>query len=469
MADVIPMRRDAEPASVPPFDAIAEATVLADILLGGSEHFGRVRDFLRAEHFYSEAHRQIFAAMSIAAESSEPIDTTTVLTRLKQAGRVEQVGGSAYIVELLNSTAAVNNVVPHARIVHDRWRERQAIATAQRIAAQGYLGVTDTQAYLDGAVRSLGSIARASVVAKGESNVEAIKRILRAASERSEAKTKVPLGIATGLAEYDDEWGGLHGGEVTTFVARPKVGKTSLALQLLATVTRQRLGVLMFSQDSPRDDLLTDLLSHEAKVDSKAFRKGDLSVAEWERITSAASALGTRTFWIDDTRSIHVGQVRARALATADDALRQERVPLGLIIVDYIQQLAAAPGFEHRKKHEYIGHAANEIKTLARTLKIPIVVLAQQKRDDRGEPVYEAADCSEIEKECDNLFFIEKTSPRTRKLRCALVRRGAQRSIDLSFDGPSRTFSEAKLEADSRRFVDHGPSVDPRLPPEADE
>jgi replicative DNA helicase len=441
-------------ARPPPHDLEAEATTLSDLLIHGTEALGRVKDFLRAEHYYLGRNSYVYASILAVAEAGSPVDVTTVGSHLRQVGRIEQVGGLAYLTEIMQGTAAVQNIVTHARIIHDRWRDRQIIATAQRIASRGYLGVEDTQAYADDAVRSLASVARMSVVKAVESNVDTIKRILAAAQARAESKTKVPLGIPTGLSAYDDEWGGLHGSEVTTVVARPGVGKTSLALQLLATIATSGIGVHMFSQDSPRDDVVTDLISHVAKVDSKRFRKGELTGPEWNRIAEAASTVGTWSFTIDDSRKIHVGQIRARALAAADDAMRKDRRPLGLVIVDYIQQLVAPPGMERARKHEYIGHAASEIKTLARNLRIPVLVLAQQKRDYQNKAVWEAADCSEIEKEADNLFFMARPSDDKRRLRCFKVRRGARREIALAFDGPSRTFSDAALEADSRRYVD---------------
>lgn len=449
-------QRDNAEACLPPHDLIAEETVLADLFLGGASHLALVKDFLRDEHFYSEGNRRIYEAMLAVDSSGEPIDTTTVMSLLRQWNRVSQVGGWERVTMLLDSSAPVSNIVPHARIIHDRWRERQTVHAAERIAAAGRLGIDDTQAYVDDAVRTLSDIARASVTARVESNVDAIKRILASISERSSAKSKVPLGIPTGIGGYDEEWGGLHGSEVTTVVARPGVGKTSLAIQMLARVTARGLGVLLFSQDSPRDDLLTDLISHVAMVDSRRFRKGELDTAEWGRITAASSEIGQRRFWIDDSRKIHVGQVRARAISTADDAIRKDRVPLGLVIVDYVQQLSPAPEMLGRKKHEYVGHAASEIKTLARSLRVPILELAQQKRDYNGKPVFEAADSSEIEKECDNLFFLERTSSTTRRLRCEKVRRGARMNLDLAFDGSTRTFSDARLEAESRKYVDRG-------------
>jgi replicative DNA helicase len=459
-AEVIPLHRETTPAleRTPPMDLHAEATVLSDIVLGGREHFDQVKDFLRPEHFYGGAHRLVFQAMCDEAAAGNALDAAIVLSRLKQQGRIEQLPDGAMFLRLhiVDVTPAVANVVPHARIIHDRWRERQAVHTCMRIAEQGYLGVEDTQNYLDEATRSLAGIARLSVTGRIESNVETVKRLLAVATERSQAKTKVPLGIATGLPTYDEEWGGLHGGEVTAIVARPGAGKTSIGVQLLSTVSRTGIGVLMFSQDSPRDDLMQDLLSHEAKVDSKRLRNGTLSIEDWRRVADVATTIGKRTFWIDDTRAIHVGQVRSRALAYADEAMKKERRPLGLVIVDYIQQLKPTPERPNVKKHEWIGHAANEIKTLARAMKVPIVVLAQQKRPYNGKQVWEASDCSEIEKEADNLFFIEKTSETTRRLRCDKVRRGSVRTIDLAFDRPSRTFTEAKLEAASRQYVDRG-------------
>lgn len=453
----------------PPHDLDAEAAVISAIMLASGTNDGGlalVADWLRPEHFYSEAHGRMYEAALALREAKEPVDVVTMGAWLKKHDRIAQVGGMSYMTELLNAAPAVANIVPYARTIHDRWRERQLIETTARISARGYLGIEDTQAYCDNAVRSLSEIARMSVVRRTESNVDALLRIVKAISERSSAATKVPLGLPTGIAAYDEEWGGLHGGEVTTIVARPKVGKTSLALQLLWAVASTGAGVLMFSQDSPRDDLLQDLLSHVAKVDSKRLRKGEISEGEWRRVMDASSEIGKRQFMVDDERGIHVGTVKSRAIATADEWLKKDRRPLGLVIVDYIQQLGAPPGKERAKKHEYIGSAARDLKTHARLMGVPFIVLAQQKRDENGKPVWQASDSSEIEKECDNLFFIEKLSDTARRLRCELVRRGARRSIDLHFDGPSRTFSDAKHEPESRKFVDRSTRA-PKVTPAA--
>jgi len=463
MADVIPIRPDDAAAQerLPPNNIDAEATVLGEIILGGRAQFDRVKDFLLPEHFFSEAHRRIFEAMVGISETSDPIDMTQLLVRLKQTDRISQVGGAAYVTEMLNAVPAVIDIVPHARAVYDRWRERQAIAACQRIAAQGYIGVTDSQEYLDSATRSLSAIAMASISARLESNTEAIQRTLKRAADRSTAATKIPLGLATGIASFDDEWGGLHGTDLSVFLAKKGTGKTSLALQLLNSVTKQKVAVLMFSSDSTHGQLIDQLISHEAKVDSRRLAKGTLAAEEWRRLAAAGSDLGTRTYFLDDARSLHIGQVRARALATADECLRRLRVPLGLVIFDYYQQLKNHSGNAYAKKVDWLNHAAEQLKSLALAMKIPVVVLAQQKPDDRGEPVYAAKECAKIEDEADNLYVIEKIDRDRRRLRPLKVRRGDDPILELAFDGPSRTFSDAKLEAASRDYVDQGPPLWP--------
>ncbi len=445
---------------VAPCDLDAEASVISACMIdaGSMAAVGRVNDLLKPDHFYSEPHRRIFEAiLAVVAIGARP-DMVTVGERLKVSERLSQVGGMSYLAEILDAAPAVINVVQYAQIVHDRWRERQIIATCQRVAASGYLGVQNTQGYADSAIESLATIARASLGREHETNLDALKRIVRAMVDRSSDPAAVSLGLSTGVDTWDNEIGGLHPGEVTTLVGRPGRGKTTLALQVALRTAAQGLGVLFFCQDMSRDDLLVNALCHLAQVDSRRWRHNELTPYDWQKLMPASEKLAKLPIAIDDTRDITAAQVRSRTMTHGDKLFRLTGVPLGLVVVDYVQQLKAAPEQANAAQHEVIANSAKACKSLARELDVAVLMLAQQKREPdakfggkRGQPsapyrpeMSDIAGSSRIEAESDNIAFLIPRNGEdgdARELIFRKVRRGQPFCSDLACDlGSGRMF-----------------------------
>lgn len=453
--------RAAPEGTTPPHDLDAEAAVLSALMLDAAHQLPRVRDFLRREMFYSEAHGRIYEAMyEIArADPTAPIDVAIVGTWLKKNDRIAQVGGMSYLTDLLGAAPAVANVVAYARAVHDRYRERRAIWTCQKIAARGYLGVPDTQAYLDRASRAIAEIAQASIDAEVESNATTLSSILADASSRATAQREggaIPLDYPTGIPCVDAEWGGLHDTDLSTIIARPGAGKTTIALQIAIRTARTGVAVDLFCQDMDQRDLLTRALGHIAVVDWQRIKHGNLRPEEWPRVAEASDELARLPLRIERMRGMHVEAIRARVVAHGE-RLARRKIALKVVIVDYLQQLRPAPHLAHAKKHEYLEHALVELKTLADAARISILGLAQQKRPDRGKEQLLASDCSQIEKEPDNVWFLLKKGERSRRLHAEKVRRGREKHLDLSFDPAAGIFGDARLEAASRAHVDQTP------------
>lgn len=452
---------NAPPGTLPPHDLDAEAAVLSALLLNASAQLPRVRDFLRPEMFYSEAHRRVYEAMvEIAlADSTAPIDVVIVGEWLKKHDRIAQVGGMGFLTDLLGAAPAVANVVAYARIVHDRYRERRAIWTCQKIAARGYLGVPDTQAFLDRASRAIAEIAQSSIDAEMESNATILSSILTSASERAAAErdgTAIQLDYPTGIPCVDAEWGGLHDTDLSTVIARPGAGKTTLGLQIAIRTARTGIAVHMFCQDMDARDLLTRALGHIAVIDWQRIKHGKLRPEEWPRVAEASDELARLPIRIERMRGMHVEAIRARVVAHGEKLARR-KVSLKVVIVDYLQQLKPAPHLAHATKAQYLEHALVELKALADGTRISVLGLAQQKRPDRGKEVLLASDCSQIEKEPDNVWFLLKKGERGRRLHTEKARRGREKHLDLSFDPAAGIFGDARLEAASRAHVDQTP------------
>lgn len=402
-------------ASVPPHHLETEGAVLCMALLY-PDSLMHLRDFLRPEHFYSEPHRVIFEAVLTLQRDGQPIDVVTVGALLQAQGRLAQIGGRGYLTTLSASSGVLPNVRAYAETVYELWRTRQMISTAQRVAAEGFLDHGKSQDWFDRSARDVIGIANKGLDGGCESTVTAIRRILADLMAKDSAPHRDHMGIPYGLRDLDDMTLGLHGKQMTLVVALPGRGKTSFALQVAAHVASHGFEVFFFSVDQVRDELFVKLLANRARVDSKRLMKGKITEPEWSRVTSAVPALEALNLRIDDSRELHVGQIRQRAMAHRDRVLAGSKRPLGLVVVDYIQKLKPAPDVRHLTKREQVAHASEELKNMADDMKIPVLVCAQQKTSDvdkftklRARPGHNCvADSSQPEKDAHNIFFLHR-------------------------------------------------------------
>jgi replicative DNA helicase len=457
MKPALQLVADAEPTLLPPHDDAAERAVLASSLL---DPLGlpRVEDLLRPEMFYSEAHARIFEAALAVRAAGQAVDHTTVYARLRATKRLAQVGGEDALVGLLDGVPAFANIRSHAEVIHERWRARQAILASQRIAAQGYAGTADVQRMLDDGARVLVDLARKTPGRRVESNIDTLKRLVREMGNPDTASSR-KRGIPTGIRAYDEATLGLHAGQKTTIVALPRVGKTALGLQIAMNVAQLGIGVVFFSTELTRDELAERQLAYLSGVDYQRLRKARqealLTPLEWQRISQGIGGLQGIKYRLTvyDDPAVTVEEIAARTSNDAERFMTEHGVPLGLVVVDYVQRLKPSPQFDRgdrAKKHEYVAHATTGLKQLAQKLMIPVVELAQQKNikaEKRAPSLGDAADCMQIEREADNVVYLHRPSERNGShVRALLVkqRAGLESEIDLTFDGGQSRFEEMR-------------------------
>lgn len=463
---------------IPPHDDEAERAVLSALLLEGAGVLLRV-DFLRAEMFFSEAHRRIFEAALEVHAAGLDVDVATVGARLRDRGRFQQVGGAGYLAEVLEGSPAVQNARSHAEVVHERWRIRGAIQAAQRVVAEGYHGAPDAQAFLDEATASFGEIARLQPGKRVETNIDTLKRIVTEMRDACDpAKSTRSRGVPTGIVPYDEATLGLHLGQKTTVVALPRVGKTAFGLQVAMNVARRGVGVLFFSTEMTREELAVRQLANLASVDAfrikQAQQKNTLSAEEWSRLSYGLSTLrdaGARyRVAIHDDTSVTVEDIATRARAHAERSQAVDGVPLGLLVVDYVQRLRPSRQFEAKRnasKYDQHAHATEMLKNLARELGVAVLELAQQKNTSDGKggrpkpKLGDAAECSQIERSADNVLYLHRPSERDgRRVQGLLVKQrgGDEVEFDLTFERQFSRFEAGREEIPtSRQYVDDMP------------
>jgi replicative DNA helicase len=398
----------------PPSDHGAESAVLSAVIVDAAA-LPKVIDFLRPEHFASEANRRVFEACAELFRQKNPIDTQTVASWLHARKRLVQVGGIEYITELIGASPTYGNVRAHAVAVHDAWRRRQVIYSCQKIAATGYAGVGDVQAWCDGAIRTLGGIGAQNPVRPVETNEQTLTRLLAescATPVESGGDVSAMTGYPTGIFGLDRIIGGLRKGAKTTIAATTGVGKTALAMQLAIELAHRGVGVLFFSMELKREELLRRALAHEAKVSGERMKSRSLSPADKAALSVAARRVQALPWRIDETPHPTIEEIAAAAKAMAEQMMVVEHVPLGMIVVDYIQRAAPSRHLLQRDTHEQIAHATRSLKILCQELDCIGLELAQAKdgtpgrKPEKPKATSGIADSSKIAKESDDVIFL---------------------------------------------------------------
>jgi len=411
---------------VPPADVDAEAAVLSSVLLSG-EAFDTVQEVLAVDHFYVEAHRRVYEAVLELSSKSRSIDVVSVAGYLRDRGRLDQIGGTPYLAQLVDATPAVAHVEEHARTIREKWRLRSLIATCQRFAAEGYGDCGEVQEFVDGAEQAIFEIART----KSESDIVPVRDAIRQAFDVLTAARQHGGGVtgfSTGFIELDRRTSGLHKGDLYIVAGRPGMGKTSFVLNLAVNVAAPKLvstglgvppleksgdGVAFFSLEMPREQLASRMLASEAKVNMGHLRSGLVSADDWNKLTEAAARLGRLPLWLDDTPAISILDLRAKIRRLQAELRRHPDGPkdLGLVAIDYLQLMSGRKGVSSREQE--ISEISRGLKQLAKEMAVPVIALSQLNRSvetratkDKRPQLSDLRESGAIEQDADAIMFI---------------------------------------------------------------
>jgi len=419
---------------VPPNELDAEAAVLSAVLLD-ADAFDRVQEVLAPEHFYADANRRIFEAVLELKESAgQPVDIVSVAAWLRDRNRLAQVGGTPYLAQLADATPAVAHVEHHAKLIREKWRLRQLIATCQKVVAEGYSGCEDVQAFIDSAEQAVFDIGRVASSTSVISAKDAIHRAFDILTETARRGGGV-TGIETGFRELDRLCSGIHRGDLYIVAARPGMGKTAFVLNLAVNVASPKgvrsegegesyfeaapeepgYGVLFCSLEMPREQLAARLLASEARVDMSGIRSGRPQREDWPKLTEAAARLSRLPLWIDDTPALTLLDLRAKIRRLqAEIARGDSHVPakgLGLVAVDYLQLMQGRRDAHSREQE--ISELSRGLKQLAKEMQVPVVALSQLNRavetrttKDKRPQLSDLRESGAIEQDADTIVFI---------------------------------------------------------------
>lgn len=389
---------------VPPHSIEAEQSVLGGLMLNNEAWFDLV-EIASAKDFYRTQHQIIFEAMMNLANADEPLDAVTIAERLRSQGLLEKVGDVTYLAELAESTPGASNVLAYGRIVRERSVMRQLIGAANRIADAAFAPEgRDSDQLVEMAEQSVFEIAENRSQDSGPEKVttlleEAVKKVDFLHSNKGAI-----TGVATGFSDLDDKTAGLQRSDLVIVAARPSMGKTAFAVNMVEHAVMSGSKVLVFSMEMPSEQIVMRMLSSLGRIDQTRLRSGELQDDDWNRFTGAVSQLRDKQLFIDDTPALTPGDVRSRARRVS-----RELGGLDMIVVDYLQLMRTAEKSESRTNE--ISEISRSLKALAKEMRCPVVALSQlnralESRPDKRPMNSDLRESGAIEQDADVILFI---------------------------------------------------------------
>jgi len=409
--DIIRKRKDKIDLSTYTFGKIPpQARDLEEAVLGAMmlerDAVSTVIDILKPESFYLSAHQHIYKAMLNLFERSQPVDILTVTEELKKLAALEEVGGPFYITELTNRIASAANVEHHARIISQKYIQRELIRISSEIIKDSYEDTTDVFELLDRAEKNLFSVTDQNL----RRNYEEMSNLLTKAIKQIETirdHEDSLTGVPTGFSELDRVTGGWQKSDLIVIAARPGMGKTAFVLSMARNAAIDyHKPVAIFSLEMSSLQLVNRLISAETELPAEKLKRGNLEAFEWQQLTTKSDKLSEAPIYIDDTPAINVFELRAKCRRL------KMQYNVGLIIVDYLQLMSGSNDGKSGNREQEISAISRAMKSIAKELDTPVIALSQLSRavETRGgtkrPQLSDLRESGAIEQDADLVIFI---------------------------------------------------------------
>ena len=390
---------------IPPNNLEAEKATLGAILMN-SDALLTVSKILSPDDFYKNANKKIYQAMlNLDQQNSSNVDILTVTQELKRIGELENAGGAAYVSSLTSEVPTTANVEYYAQIVQDNSIRRSLILTSNEIIARAFDDTVSTGTMLEDAERKIFSITEKN----HSTDYKAVRSLVKPAFDVIEKRmgTKSECtGIPSGYSDLDSLTNGFQNSELIVIGARPSVGKTALALSMAANMAgRYKKRVGFFSLETDGMALMQRLLAGEAKVNSHKIQSGFITQHDFSRLGAAGDVLFNSPMFICDTPNMRLIDLRTEARKL------KAKEKIEIIFIDYIGLISSES--KDLPRHEQVAEISRSLKQLARELKIPVVVLAQVKREvesrkDERPALSDLRESGSIEQDADLVLFLHR-------------------------------------------------------------
>jgi len=365
---------------LPPHSPEAEQGVLGCVLLSPNECLGECIEKFKSgdEVFYDLRHQTIFQTLAEMYDAREAIDVITLQQRLKDRQLLEQVGGIAYLSSLPDTVPSAANLSYYLEIVKEKYLLRKMIHVCNDVVGRVYEFEGEVDSLMDEVERDILRISESRVQAHTNSIKDLVKKAINTIEDFHQRQGML-TGIATGFHDLDKMTSGLHGGEMVVIAARPSVGKTSLAMNIAEHVAlEQRLPVGVFSLEMTSESLVLRMLCSRSRVNLRNVREGFLAERDFPKLTGSAGKLANAPLFIDDSSGLSILQLRAKARRM------HQQYGVKLFVIDYLQLLHSTSRRAENRQQE-IADISGGIKSLAKELEVPVIVLSQLNREMERE------------------------------------------------------------------------------------
>ena len=397
---------------LPPHSPEAEQGVLGCVLLSPNECMGECIEKLKDDGqqvFYDLRHQTIYEALATMYDAREAVDIITLQQKLKDQQLLEQIGGIAYLSQLQDAVPSAANLSYYLEIIQEKFLLRRMIATCTEVVGRVYDYEGDVETLLDEVEKEILRINES----RAQSSTASVKELVGKAIltvENYFGRQGTLNGLATGFPDLDRMTDGLHGQEMIVIAARPSMGKTSLAMNIVEhIVVEQNLAAGVFSLEMSAESLVLRMLCSIARVNLRSIREGFMSEADFPKLTSAAGRLAKAKLLIDDTAGLSILDLRARARRM------HQQHGVKLFVIDYLQLLHSTSRRSQDNRQQEIADISSGIKALAKELKVPVLVLSQLNRElekdkSRKPRLSDLRESGAIEQDADVVGLLYKPS-----------------------------------------------------------
>jgi len=449
MSQLIDPQLAAQFDRLPPHSIEAEQCLLASMMLD-KESIGQVIQIVERDAFYQADHQIIFDILVKLYEQNKPIDAVIVREELLKRQLLEEVGGTAYLAQLLGMVPSAAHATHYAGIVREKFLLRQLIAASNDILRDAYSPHEKADVIVDRSEHRIFEIAEKRI----GGNLVPLESVLHEVYEMIEEKGR--RGIETDFHEIDEMLNGLQNGEMIIIAARPSMGKTAFAMNIVeAVAANHRLPCAVFSLEMSKQQLAQRMLCSRAGIDAQKVRKGMLSAEEFHKLAAVVVELSKAPIWVDDSPGLTVLELRAKARR-----LKRQH-DIRLIMIDYLQ-LMDNPGPENRQQQ--ISEISRGVKAVARELEIPVIALSQlnraaEGRDGHRPRMSDLRESGSIEQDADVIMLLHREDyyrmsepdfmpDNIAEIIIAKQRNGPTGTVKLTFDARTTTFRNLAAQID---------------------
>ncbi|HWD59342.1 MAG TPA: replicative DNA helicase [Stellaceae bacterium] len=421
---IAPLREpEPEPSRLPPVNIEIEQALLGAIFVNNLA-YGRVSDFLEAEHFGNAAHQRIYTAIGKIIERGQIASPLTLKDQFDQDAALADVGGGQYLSKLAAAAVTIINAEDYGRRIHDLHLRRQLIELGGEVVNDGFRQDLDDPATAQ-IERAEARLFELASTGQAEGGLRKLDVALKNALDMAEAafqKGGKTVGVGTGFVDMDKKLGGLHPSDLVILAGRPSMGKTSLATNMAFNAAKAYVETVgpdgrkmaedgavigFFSLEMSAEQLATRILAEESGISSDRIRRGDVRKEDFDKFVNASQRLETIPLYIDDTPALSVSALRTRARR-----LKRQH-GLGLIVIDYLQLMRPSGGSGRGQENrvQEISEITRGLKAIAKELEVPVLALSQlsravEQREDKRPQLADLRESGSIEQDSDVVMFI---------------------------------------------------------------